>query len=99
MNIERLVAPAKLTLSLRITGVRADGYHLIDAVMTTLALHDEITVEEITAEADHDDTELEFDGPFSDGIPTDATNLSFTANLSTPFSRVRFDRCADFGSR
>jgi len=75
MNIERLVAPAKLTLSLRITGVRADGYHLIDAVMTTLALHDEITVEEIMAEADHDDTELEFDGPFSDGIPTDATNL------------------------
>ena len=29
-------APAKLTLTLRITGVRDDGYHLIDAEMVTL---------------------------------------------------------------
>ena len=29
-------APAKLTLSLRVTGVRDDGYHLIDAEMVTL---------------------------------------------------------------
>ena len=36
-------APAKLTVSLRVTGVRADGYHLIDAdtpVCDGLALHD-----------------------------------------------------------
>ena len=33
-------APAKLTLSLRITGVRPDGYHLIDAEMVTLDLAD-----------------------------------------------------------
>ncbi len=33
-------APAKLTLSLRVTGVRADGYHLIDAEMTGLDLVD-----------------------------------------------------------
>jgi 4-diphosphocytidyl-2C-methyl-D-erythritol kinase len=26
-----LSAPAKVTLSLRVTSVRADGYHLIDA--------------------------------------------------------------------
>ena len=35
-------APAKLTLSLRITGVRDDGYHLIDAEMVTLDLADEL---------------------------------------------------------
>jgi len=35
-----LVAPAKLTVSLRVTGVRGDGYHLIDAEMVTLDLHD-----------------------------------------------------------
>ncbi len=40
----RLLAPAKLTLSLRITGTRPDGYHLIDAEMVTLDLCDEITV-------------------------------------------------------
>ncbi|MFZ9930498.1 MAG: 4-(cytidine 5'-diphospho)-2-C-methyl-D-erythritol kinase [Ilumatobacteraceae bacterium] len=90
MNVERLVAPAKLTVSLRITGVRADGYHLIDAVMTTLALHDEITVDEITVEADRDVTELVFDGPFSDGIPTDSTNLVARAlHLCGRHARVR----------
>jgi 4-diphosphocytidyl-2-C-methyl-D-erythritol kinase len=35
-----LVAPAKLTLSLRVTGVRPDGYHLLDAEMVTLDLCD-----------------------------------------------------------
>ena len=34
--------PAKLTLSLRVTGVRADGYHLLDAEMVTLDLADEL---------------------------------------------------------
>jgi 4-diphosphocytidyl-2-C-methyl-D-erythritol kinase len=37
-----LTAPAKLTLSLRVTGVRPDGYHLIDAEMVTLDLADEV---------------------------------------------------------
>ncbi len=35
-----LEAPAKLTVSLRVTGVRADGLHLIDAEMVTLDVHD-----------------------------------------------------------
>jgi 4-diphosphocytidyl-2-C-methyl-D-erythritol kinase len=38
-----ILAPAKLTLSLRVTGVRADGYHLIDAEMVSLDLADELT--------------------------------------------------------
>jgi 4-diphosphocytidyl-2-C-methyl-D-erythritol kinase len=38
-----VVAPAKLTVSLRVTGVRADGYHLLDAEMVSLALADELT--------------------------------------------------------
>ena len=33
-------ALAKLTLSLRVTGVRADGYHLLDAEMVTVDLAD-----------------------------------------------------------
>ena len=41
---ERLLAPAKLTTSLRITGVRGDGYHLIDAEMVSLDLADELVV-------------------------------------------------------
>lgn len=40
----RVVAPAKLTLSLRITGTREDGYHLIVAEMVTLDLADELVI-------------------------------------------------------
>ncbi|MBV8979515.1 MAG: 4-(cytidine 5'-diphospho)-2-C-methyl-D-erythritol kinase [Acidimicrobiia bacterium] len=38
MRVEH--APAKLTLSLRVTGRRDDGYHLLDAEMVTLDLSD-----------------------------------------------------------
>ncbi len=41
-----LEAPAKLTLSLRITGRRADGYHLIDSEMVTLDLTDRLELSE-----------------------------------------------------
>jgi 4-diphosphocytidyl-2-C-methyl-D-erythritol kinase len=44
MDIQVLRAPAKLTLSLRITGVRDDGYHLIDAEMVSLDLADTLVV-------------------------------------------------------
>lgn len=39
-----LPAAAKLTTSLRIVGVRADGYHLLDAEMVTLDLADALEV-------------------------------------------------------
>jgi len=41
----QLFAPAKLTLSLRVTGVREDGYHLVDAEMVTLDLGDTLVVD------------------------------------------------------
>jgi 4-diphosphocytidyl-2-C-methyl-D-erythritol kinase len=41
-----VLAPAKLTLSLRVTGVRPDGYHLLDAEMVSLDLADELTFSE-----------------------------------------------------
>ena len=40
-----VLAPAKLTLSLRVTGVRADGYHEIDAEMATLDFCDRLEIE------------------------------------------------------
>ncbi len=39
-------APAKLTLALRITGIRPDGLHLIDAEMVTLDFCDQLTITE-----------------------------------------------------
>ena len=45
-RVRRVLAPAKLTVSLRVTGVRADGYHELDAEMRTLSLADELLLDE-----------------------------------------------------
>ena len=44
--VDVVFAPAKLTVSLRITGVRDDGYHLIDAEMVSLDLADRLMISE-----------------------------------------------------
>ena len=64
----QLIAPAKLTLSLRIVGVRSDGYHLIDAEMVSLSLHDVLTIEEQASG-------LTITGRYAAGVPTDSRNL------------------------
>ena len=42
--MQLLRAPAKLTLTLRITGVRPDGFHLLDAEMTSIDLADDLEI-------------------------------------------------------
>ena len=69
-----VTAPAKLTLSLRVTGVRADGYHLIDAEMVSLTLADEL---EFVATSEP--TTIRVEGRFAEGVPTDGSNLVATA--------------------
>lgn len=59
-------APAKLTRSLRITGVRDDGLHLIDAEMVSVDLVDTVIF------SDGDGLALVDAGP---DVPLDATNL------------------------
>ncbi len=39
-----VLAPAKLTLSLRVTGVRGDGYHLLEAEMVAISLADRLDI-------------------------------------------------------
>ena len=72
MTIDRasatLRAPAKLTLTLRITGVRDDGYHLIDAEMVSLDLYDDLTFEE-------PGQGITMVGPAAAGLPTGTDNL------------------------
>jgi 4-diphosphocytidyl-2-C-methyl-D-erythritol kinase len=41
--MNRIMAPAKLTLSLAVTGIRPDGYHELRSEMVTLSLSDELT--------------------------------------------------------
>lgn len=63
-----LRAPAKLTLTLKLLGSTKDGYHLLDAEMVTLDLHDELR---LTASPT---TELSIDGPVT-GLPVGPENL------------------------
>jgi 4-diphosphocytidyl-2-C-methyl-D-erythritol kinase len=61
-------AHAKLTWTLRVTGVRDDGYHLLDSEMASLDLHDVLSI-------DPRSKGLAAIGPFGDGVPLDASNL------------------------
>ncbi len=61
-------ADAKLTRRLRIVGRRDDGYHLIDAEMVSLELHDTLVIDESRSG-------LAVTGPFASGVPTDGSNL------------------------
>jgi 4-diphosphocytidyl-2-C-methyl-D-erythritol kinase len=66
----RVVAPAKLTLTLRVTGVRNDGFHLLDAEMVSLTLADELELVETQGPI-----RLRVEGPFAAGVPVDDSNL------------------------
>ena len=66
--IVTLNAHAKLTLALRVVGVRDDGYHDIDAEMVSLDLHDVLSV-------DTSSTGISLDGPFATGITDAEDNL------------------------
>lgn len=68
MTVFELRAHAKLTLSLAMTGLRPDGFHLIDAEMVSLDLHDVLTI-------DTERSGLDATGAFSRGMPLDGTNL------------------------
>jgi 4-diphosphocytidyl-2-C-methyl-D-erythritol kinase len=70
--VERVLAPAKLTVSLRITGLRLDGYHLIDAEMVSLTLADVIDITNLPSPT-------RVIGRFAAGVPTDEHNLAVRA--------------------
>ncbi len=62
-----VIAPAKLTVSLRITGTRPDGFHLIDAEMVTVDLVDTLVFD--------DGDGLEIEGATGLAVPADDQNL------------------------
>ena len=67
-----LVAPAKLTLRLRITGVRADGMHLIDAEMVSLDLADRLRIDPEGSGVEVDGHDV---GPEADNLVQRALDL------------------------
>ena len=71
-NSITIKAPAKINLSLDITGRREDGYHLVRMLMQSLSCYDEVTVE---AREDMENT-MECNIP---GLPADGRNLCIKA--------------------
>lgn len=61
------LAPAKLTVHLDVTGLRSDGYHLIDAEMVSVDLCDQLTFARGEG--------VEIIGPERVGVPVDTSNL------------------------
>ena len=59
-----LPAYAKINWALNITGLRADGYHLLDMVMQRIELHDDLTL------TPSDDLRLTVNGSLSRRIRT-----------------------------
>ena len=66
-------APAKINLTLHVTGQRADGYHLLDSLVVFAGIGDRLVYEP------GDVLSLEVNGPFADGVPTDRRNLVWQA--------------------
>ena len=69
------LAPAKINLSLRVLGRRADGFHEIETWMVPLSLADELSVEPVVDRAAADIALLCSDPT----LPTDAGNLAYRA--------------------
>ncbi|NND17486.1 MAG: 4-(cytidine 5'-diphospho)-2-C-methyl-D-erythritol kinase [Silicimonas sp.] len=69
MTTVEVFAPAKINLTLHVTGQRDDGYHLLDSLVTFAFVGDRLTL------AAADDFSLNVTGPFADDVPTDASNL------------------------
>lgn len=67
----RIKAYAKINLSLDVVGKRSDGYHLLEMIMQTIDLYDEITVEKIEK-----DIKIKCNKSY---VPTDERNLAYKA--------------------
>ena len=66
-------APAKVNLTLHVTGQRDDGYHLLDSLVVFAGVADQIGATVAP------DMRMTVSGPFSMGVPTDHTNLIMRA--------------------
>ncbi|MBQ9845501.1 MAG: 4-(cytidine 5'-diphospho)-2-C-methyl-D-erythritol kinase [Oscillospiraceae bacterium] len=72
MEQVKVIAPAKINLSLDITGVDEKGYHLLDMVMQTISVFERITLKK------QDDITMSSNAKF---IPTDSKNTAVKAAI------------------
>lgn len=73
MTTVEVFAPAKVNLTLHITGRRDDGYHLLDSLVAFASVGDRLTLRTGSA------LSLTVEGPEAAGVPGDGTNLVIRA--------------------
>ncbi|SHF29100.1 4-diphosphocytidyl-2-C-methyl-D-erythritol kinase [Ruegeria intermedia] len=85
-------APAKINLTLHVTGRRADGYHLLDSLVAFADLGDRLTFEP------GPDLSISVSGEHAEGVPTDARNLVWQAAQAMNWrGRVHLDKVLPHG--
>ena len=67
--------PAKINLGLSVGRREPDGYHQLATVFHAVSLFDEVTV----TPNDTGDVQLAVEGPYTDGVPLDETNIAVRA--------------------
>lgn len=88
-----VVAPAKINLTLHVTGQRADGYHLLDSLVVFAELGDRLRL------APADRMSLRVTGRFAEGVPGDARNLAWrAAQLAGVTLRIGLEKALPHGA-
>lgn len=86
-------APAKINLSVHVTGQRSDGYHLLDSLVTFVDVGDHLTFET------GPEMRVEVTGPFAEGVPTDRRNLAWqAAELGAWTGMIRLEKNLPHGA-
>lgn len=74
----KVFAPAKVNLTLHVTGQRDDGYHLLDSLVVFVDVGDWIVARRARGPG------LTVNGPFADAVPTGPENLIYSASKLFP---------------
>lgn len=86
-------APAKINLTLHVTGQRADGYHLLDSLVVFAAPGDRLWAEPAVQMS------LTVSGPFAAGVPEDRRNLVWrAAELAGVMLDIRLEKNLPHGA-
>lgn len=72
--LEQLRAPAKINLTLRVTGRRADGYHLLDSIVLPVDFYDELEIR--VTSSSHPSVHVSV---ASEAVPGGPANLAYRA--------------------
>jgi len=73
-------APAKINLALHVTGQRSDGYHRLDSLVVFADVGDRLIVTPAKK------ISLSVSGVYSEGVPTDSSNLVWKAAAACGFT-------------